>query len=112
MNLYPFAAALERPGITVDELIEEIDIGGPSMVRAAAKNHANVAIVTSPSRYGDVLAALDAKGGLDDRLRRELALEAFAHTAAYDARIASRASEPPGRCRTARRPSPTRIRRR
>ncbi len=89
VNLYPFAAALERPGITVDELIEEIDIGGPSMVRAAAKNHANVAIVTSPSRYGDVLAALDTTGGLDDRLRRELALEAFAHTAAYDARIAS-----------------------
>ncbi len=51
VNLYPFAAALERPGITVDELIEEIDIGGPSMVRAAAKNHANVAIVTSPARY-------------------------------------------------------------
>jgi phosphoribosylaminoimidazolecarboxamide formyltransferase/IMP cyclohydrolase len=89
VNLYPFAAALARPGITIDELIEEIDIGGPSMVRAAAKNHANVAIVTSPSRYGDVLTALDAKGGLDDRLRRELALEAFAHTAAYDARIAS-----------------------
>jgi phosphoribosylaminoimidazolecarboxamide formyltransferase / IMP cyclohydrolase len=89
VNLYPFAAALERPGITIDELIEEIDIGGPSMVRAAAKNHANVAIVTSPARYGDVLAALDAGGVLDDRLRRELALEAFAHTAAYDARIAS-----------------------
>ena len=59
VNLYPFAAALERPGITVDELIEEIDIGGPSMVRAAAKNHANVAIVTSPARYEAVLAALD-----------------------------------------------------
>ena len=64
------------------------------MVRAAAKNHANVAIVTSPARYGDVLAALDADGGLDERLRRELALEAFAHTAAYDARIAA---ELPGR---------------
>jgi phosphoribosylaminoimidazolecarboxamide formyltransferase/IMP cyclohydrolase len=94
VNLYPFAAALERPGISVDELIEEIDIGGPSMVRAAAKNHANVAIVTSPSRYDAVLAALDAPAGLDDRLRRELALEAFAHTAAYDARIAA---ELPGR---------------
>src|SRR4029078_6079140 len=70
VNLYPFAAALERPGITVDELIEEIDIGGPSMVRAAAKNHANVAIVTSPARYADVLAALDTSTGLDDRLRR------------------------------------------
>jgi phosphoribosylaminoimidazolecarboxamide formyltransferase/IMP cyclohydrolase len=88
VNLYPFAAALERPGITVDELVEEIDIGGPSMVRAAAKNHANVAIVTSPARYGAVLAALDSPGGIDDELRRQLALEAFAHTAAYDARIA------------------------
>ncbi len=94
VNLYPFAAALERPGITIDELIEEIDIGGPSMVRAAAKNHANVAIVTSPARYPDVLAAIDSDAGLDDHLRRELALEAFAHTAAYDARIAS---ELPGR---------------
>ena len=93
-NLYPFAAALERPGITPDELIEEIDIGGPSMVRAAAKNHANVAIVTSPSRYLEVLAALDRDGAIDERLRRELAIEAFAHTAAYDARIAS---ELPGR---------------
>ena len=89
VNLYPFAAALRRPGITVDELIEEIDIGGPSMVRAAAKNHANVAIVTSPDRYDEVLEALDAPAGLDDRFRRTLALEAFAHTAAYDARIAS-----------------------
>jgi phosphoribosylaminoimidazolecarboxamide formyltransferase/IMP cyclohydrolase len=94
VNLYPFAAALERPGITIDELIEEIDIGGPSMVRAAAKNHANVAIVTSPARYEAVLAALDSDGGLDDGFRRELALEAFAHTAAYDARIAA---ELPGR---------------
>ena len=89
VNLYPFAAALERPGITIDELIEEIDIGGPSMVRAAAKNHANVAIVTSPARYPAILAALDTDAGLGERLRRELALEAFAHTAAYDARIAA-----------------------
>ena len=94
VNLYPFAAALERPGITIDELIEEIDIGGPSMVRAAAKNHANVAVVTSPGRYPAVLAALESDTGLDDVFRRELALEAFAHTAAYDARIAA---ELPGR---------------
>jgi phosphoribosylaminoimidazolecarboxamide formyltransferase/IMP cyclohydrolase len=94
VNLYPFASALERPGITVDELIEEIDIGGPSMVRAAAKNHANVAIVTSPDRYDEVIAGLDAPGGLDDEFRRRLALEAFAQTAAYDARIAA---ELPGR---------------
>ena len=58
VNLYPFAAAAERPGITLDELVEEIDIGGPSMVRAAAKNHANVAIVTSPARYDAVLEAV------------------------------------------------------
>ena len=89
VNLYPFGAALERPGITVDELIEEIDIGGPSMVRAAAKNNASVAVVTTPACYDDVLAALDTDAGLDDRHRRALALEAFAHTAAYDARIAS-----------------------
>jgi phosphoribosylaminoimidazolecarboxamide formyltransferase / IMP cyclohydrolase len=89
VNLYPFAAALERPGITVGELIEEIDIGGPSMVRAAAKNHANVAIVVSPARYASVLAALDDPAGIPDGIRRSLALEAFAHTAAYDARIAA-----------------------
>jgi len=89
VNLYPFAAASERPGITVDELIEEIDIGGPSLVRAAAKNHANVAVVTSPARYDEVLAAFDTETGLDDRRQRALAIEAFAHTAAYDARIAS-----------------------
>ena len=62
VNLYPFAAAAERPGITLDELVEEIDIGGPSMVRAAAKNHASVAIVTSPGRYAAVLAALGGGG--------------------------------------------------
>ncbi|MBA3878068.1 MAG: bifunctional phosphoribosylaminoimidazolecarboxamide formyltransferase/inosine monophosphate cyclohydrolase, partial [Anaerolinea sp.] len=70
---------------------EEIDIGGPSMVRAAAKNHASVAIVTSPERYGDVLEALRAAGGapIPLGLRAALAVEAFRHTAAYDARIAA-----------------------
>ncbi len=89
VNLYPFAAAAEREGISLDELVEEIDIGGPSMVRAAAKNHASVAIVTSPARYGEVLEALAAGGGavLSDGVRAALAVEAFAHTAAYDARI-------------------------
>ena len=94
VNLYPFAAAAERPGITFDELIEEIDIGGPSMVRAAAKNHASVAIVTSPARYAAVLDALDGQGGVPAGLRAALAVEAFRHTAAYDARIAA---ELPGR---------------
>ena len=86
VNLYPFAEAAERPGIELDELVEEIDIGGPTLVRAAAKNHASVAIVTSPGRYGPVLTALGA-GRVDDGLRAALAVEAFRHTAAYDARI-------------------------
>src|SRR4029079_4940544 len=89
VNLYPFAAAAERPGITLDGLVEEIDIGGPSMVRAAAKNHAAVAVVTSPARYPDVLEALDAPGGIPLGFRSALAVEAFRHTAAYDARIAA-----------------------
>jgi len=88
VNLYPFAAAAERPGITFDELVEEIDIGGPSIVRAAAKNHANVAIVTSPARYDAVLDAIAADGHVGDGLRAALAVDAFRHTAAYDARIA------------------------
>ena len=89
VNLYPFAAAAERPGITFDELVEEIDIGGPSMVRAAAKNHASVAIVTSPDRYPMVLEALSGQGSVPLGLRSALAVEAFRHTAAYDARIAA-----------------------
>jgi phosphoribosylaminoimidazolecarboxamide formyltransferase / IMP cyclohydrolase len=89
VNLYPFAAAAERPGISLDELVEEIDIGGPSMVRAAAKNHANVAVVTSPDRYDAVLRALTDDGKVPDGLRAALAIEAFRHTAAYDARIAA-----------------------
>ena len=89
VNLYPFAQAAAKPGIAFDELVEEIDIGGPSMVRAAAKNHANVAIITDPDRYGDVLAALEEAGEVPLALRSVLAVEAFRHTAAYDARISS-----------------------
>ena len=89
VNLYPFAVAAERVGISLDELVEEIDIGGPTLVRAAAKNHASVAIVTSPERYEAVLAALDAPDGIPLGLRSALAIEAFRHTAAYDARIAA-----------------------
>ena len=89
VNLYPFAAATKRPGITLDELVEEIDIGGPAMVRAAAKNHASVAIVTSPDQYMEVIAALDGGGHVLLGLRAGLAIEAFRYTAAYDARIAA-----------------------
>jgi len=91
VNLYPFAAAAERAlrgELDLDGLVEEIDIGGPSMVRAAAKNHASVAIVTDPGRYGAILAALDDGGAVPAGLRAALAVEAFRHTAAYDARIA------------------------
>jgi phosphoribosylaminoimidazolecarboxamide formyltransferase/IMP cyclohydrolase len=89
VNLYPFAEAAARPGTTFDALVEEIDIGGPSMVRAAAKNLANVAIVTSPDRYPAVLETLERQGEVPAGLRAALAAEAFRHTAAYDARIAA-----------------------
>ncbi|GAB3770533.1 phosphoribosylaminoimidazolecarboxamide formyltransferase/IMP cyclohydrolase [Nocardioides ginsengisegetis] len=86
-NLYPFTATVAS-GATPDECVEQIDIGGPSMVRAAAKNHPSVAIVTSPDRYDDVLAAA-AAGGFTLEQRKGLAAEAFAHTAAYDVAVAS-----------------------
>jgi phosphoribosylaminoimidazolecarboxamide formyltransferase/IMP cyclohydrolase len=84
-NLYPFVATIAA-GITGDAAIEQIDIGGPAMVRASAKNHANVAIVTSPSAYPAIVTAL-AAGGTTLAQRRDLAAEAFAHTAAYDAAV-------------------------
>jgi len=85
-NLYPFTQTVAS-GATPDECIEQIDIGGPSMVRAAAKNHPSVAIVTSPARYDDVRAAL-AADGFTLAERQLLAAEAFAHTAAYDVAVA------------------------
>jgi phosphoribosylaminoimidazolecarboxamide formyltransferase/IMP cyclohydrolase len=87
VNLYPFAKTIARPGCSRDEAIENIDIGGPAMVRAAAKNHAWVTIVVDPADYARVLDALRA-GGTDDALRGALAAKAFAHTAAYDAMVA------------------------
>jgi phosphoribosylaminoimidazolecarboxamide formyltransferase/IMP cyclohydrolase len=90
VNLYPFAAAAERAGITLPELIEEIDIGGPALIRAAAKNHGGgVAVVTSPSRYDEVIAMIEAPGRADSGLAAALAIEAYRHTAAYDARISA-----------------------
>ncbi|MEM1230856.1 MAG: bifunctional phosphoribosylaminoimidazolecarboxamide formyltransferase/IMP cyclohydrolase [Pseudomonadota bacterium] len=87
VNLYPFAETIARPDCTFAEAIENIDIGGPTMVRAAAKNHADVMIVVDPADYDAVLAAV-ADGGSDLALRERLALAAFRHTAAYDARVA------------------------
>jgi len=89
VNLYPFAATVAK-GASRDEIIENIDIGGPSMVRSAAKNHAHVAIVTDPADYAELIAALDAGAGTTAlELRRRLAAKAFAATAEYDAMIAS-----------------------
>ena len=87
VNLYPFQDTVAS-GATVDECVEQIDIGGPAMVRASAKNYANVAIVTSPSRYADALDAV-ARGGFTLEQRSALAAEAFAHTATYDIAVAS-----------------------
>jgi phosphoribosylaminoimidazolecarboxamide formyltransferase/IMP cyclohydrolase len=89
VNLYRFEEAAARAGIADDELIEEIDIGGPTLVRAAAKNHANVGIVCDPDDYPAVVAELDERGVLSDDTRRGLALKAFRLTAAYDAAIAA-----------------------
>lgn len=87
VNLYPFEQTVAA-GKPAADVIENIDIGGPSMVRAAAKNHANAAIVVSPSRYDEVIAAVEA-GGTTLELRRTLATEAFVHTAQYDAAVAN-----------------------
>lgn len=88
VNLYPFEATVARPGVTEDEVIEQIDIGGPSMIRGAAKNHGSVAVVTSPAQYDEVLSELQANGGTTLALRQRLAGVAFALTARYDAAIA------------------------
>ncbi|GAB6180236.1 bifunctional phosphoribosylaminoimidazolecarboxamide formyltransferase/IMP cyclohydrolase [Desulfotomaculum defluvii] len=89
VNLYPFRETIAKPNVTLEEAIENIDIGGPTMVRSAAKNHAYVGIVVNPQRYGDVLAVLQEQGELPDKLRLALAREAFAHTASYDTAIAN-----------------------
>ena len=88
VNLYPFAATVARPGCTLPDAIENIDIGGPTMVRSAAKNHKDVAIVVNAADYSSVLASLK-DGGLTYAQRFDLALKAFEHTAAYDGMIAN-----------------------
>ena len=87
VNLYPFEATVAS-GASPDECVEQIDIGGPTMVRAAAKNHASVAVVVSPERYAEVLDAV-SDGGTTLAQRQRLALEAFRHTASYDIAVAS-----------------------
>lgn len=89
INLYPFEQTISRPGVTRHEAIEQIDIGGPAMIRAAAKNHAFVTVVTSPSQYPRVMEEIRANAGaVGEPLRAELAAAAFERTAGYDAAIA------------------------
>jgi phosphoribosylaminoimidazolecarboxamide formyltransferase/IMP cyclohydrolase len=88
VNLYPFEATVARKDVTFDEAIENIDIGGPTMVRAASKNHAFTTIATNASQYSEILEQIAANGCTTPELRRRLAGEAFAHTAKYDRAIA------------------------
>jgi phosphoribosylaminoimidazolecarboxamide formyltransferase/IMP cyclohydrolase len=95
VTLYPFEKTVARAGVTLEEAIENIDIGGPSMIRGAAKNHAHVAVVTDPGQYGPVLDELRAGGGaLSGATRFRLAFEAFRRTAQYDAAIAAYLRDP------------------
>jgi len=88
VNLYPFAETIARPGVTREEAVENIDIGGPSMIRSAAKNHASVAVVVSPGDYPVILSELQRRdSSLSQATRSRLAVQAYAHTAAYDATI-------------------------
>ncbi len=98
VNLYPFEKTVETPGSSHEHIIENIDIGGPSMVRSAAKNHARVAVVCDPSDYDRVIKEIEDKGQITPVTRAELAAKAFAHTAAYDAAISGYLSskEPDG----------------
>jgi phosphoribosylaminoimidazolecarboxamide formyltransferase/IMP cyclohydrolase len=88
VNLYPFRKTIQKPDVTMEEAIENIDIGGPAMIRSAAKNHNDVAVVVDPSDYSTVTSELDQLGGLTLDLRYQLAVTAFKHTADYDKEIA------------------------
>ncbi len=89
VNLYPFRETIAKADVTLEEAVENIDIGGPTMLRSAAKNFASVAVVCNPERYGEIIAEMQAHdGAVSDETRRQLALEVFAHTGQYDAAIA------------------------
>ncbi|MEM0358924.1 MAG: bifunctional phosphoribosylaminoimidazolecarboxamide formyltransferase/IMP cyclohydrolase [Candidatus Hadarchaeales archaeon] len=89
VNLYPFVETISKAGVELEEVLENIDIGGPALVRAAAKNYRDVIVVVRPERYGEVLEELRSKGDLGEEKRLELAVEAFAHTSYYDSSIFS-----------------------
>lgn len=86
-NLYPFEQTVAKPGVTIPEAVEEVDIGGVTLLRAAAKNHARVAILSDPKDYPAFLAELSSKGSISEETRKTLALKAFTHTADYDTAI-------------------------
>ena len=87
VNLYPFKETIAKPNVTLSEAIENIDIGGPAMIRAAAKNFKYVTVITSPERYDSVAAMIKKDGVVDGMTRMQLAQDAFAHTASYDKTI-------------------------
>src|SRR5690349_5969568 len=89
VNLYPFEQTVARPGVTLHEAIENIDIGGPSMLRSAAKNHESVTVIVDPADYVEVADQISSTGGTSLDLRRRLAAKVFARTASYDAAIAT-----------------------
>ena len=92
VNLYPFKEVSKKPDLDIDVLIENIDIGGPTMVRAAAKNHKYVSIVTNPNQYQIILDELNS-GGISEDTKKKLAIDAFAHTADYDSHIVNSLQE-------------------
>ncbi len=96
VNLYPFAETVARASSSHDDIVENIDIGGPSMVRSAAKNHARVTVVCDPADYAEVMAAVEASGEVPLATRKRLAAKAFAHTAAYDGMVAAYLSSADG----------------
>lgn len=93
VNLYPFEQTISKPDVTVEEAVENIDIGGVTLIRAAAKNHARVTLLCDPADYPAVLAELEA-GGVTSEMRKRLAVKGFAHTANYDATITAYFSSP------------------
>ncbi|MBN2035812.1 MAG: hypothetical protein JW768_03640 [Chitinispirillaceae bacterium] len=89
VNLYPFVETVSKPGVTIEEAIENIDIGGPAMVRSAAKNHAWVAVVVDPADYEIIAQELETAGEVSPATRKKLAVKAYRHTAEYDTAIAA-----------------------
>jgi phosphoribosylaminoimidazolecarboxamide formyltransferase/IMP cyclohydrolase len=89
VNLYPFVQTVDRPGVTIEEAIENIDIGGPALVRSAAKNHRFVTVVVDLADYAGIIGEIEKSGMVSLNTRKRLAVKAFAYTASYDSAIAA-----------------------